>query len=45
MVLDSAMSPNQTDEQEMTYDIQGFESSIDAFIGWCVNAERLRAGQ
>ncbi|MCU1536134.1 MAG: hypothetical protein JWP82_485 [Humibacillus sp.] len=36
MVLDSAMSPNQTDEQEMTYDIQGFESSIDAFIDWCV---------
>ncbi|WP_374967998.1 alpha/beta hydrolase [Terrabacter sp. BE26] len=36
MVLDSAMSPNQTDNQEMTYDIQGFESSIDAFIGWCV---------
>ncbi len=36
MVLDSAMSPNQTDQQEMTYDIQGFESSIDAFIGWCV---------
>jgi pimeloyl-ACP methyl ester carboxylesterase len=36
MVLDSAMSPNQTDEQEMTYDIQGFESSIDAFITWCV---------
>jgi pimeloyl-ACP methyl ester carboxylesterase len=36
MVLDSAMSPNQTDEQEMTYDIQGFESSIDAFISWCV---------
>ena len=36
MVLDSAMSPNQTDEQEMSYDIQGFESSIDAFIDWCV---------
>ncbi|HET9631329.1 MAG TPA: alpha/beta hydrolase [Terrabacter sp.] len=36
MVLDSAMSPNQTDQQEMTYDIQGFESSIDAFIAWCV---------
>jgi len=36
MVLDSAMSPNQTDAQEMTYDIQGFESSIDAFIAWCV---------
>lgn len=36
MVLDSAMSPNQTDQQEMTYDIQGFESSIDAFISWCV---------
>jgi pimeloyl-ACP methyl ester carboxylesterase len=36
MVLDSAMSPNQTDAQEMTYDIQGFEASIDAFIDWCV---------
>jgi pimeloyl-ACP methyl ester carboxylesterase len=36
MVLDSAMSPNQTEEQEMAYDIQGFESSIDAFIDWCV---------
>ena len=36
MVLDSAMSPNQTEQQEMTYDIQGFESSIDAFIDWCV---------
>ena len=36
MVLDSAMSPNQTDAQEMTYDIQGFESSIDAFLNWCV---------
>ena len=35
-VLDSAISPNQTDAQEMTYDIQGFESSIDAFISWCV---------
>jgi pimeloyl-ACP methyl ester carboxylesterase len=36
MVLDSAMSPNQTDAQETTYDIQGFEASIDAFIDWCV---------
>jgi pimeloyl-ACP methyl ester carboxylesterase len=36
MVLDSAMSPNQSEQQEMTYDIQGFESSIDAFIDWCV---------
>jgi pimeloyl-ACP methyl ester carboxylesterase len=36
MVLDSAMSPNQTDQQEMAYDIQGFEASIDAFIDWCV---------
>ena len=36
MVLDSAMSPNQTEVQEMSYDIQGFESSIDAFIDWCV---------
>ena len=35
-VLDSAISPNQTDTQEMDYDIQGFESSIDAFIDWCV---------
>jgi pimeloyl-ACP methyl ester carboxylesterase len=35
-VLDSALSPNQTETQEMTYDIQGFESSIDAFIDWCV---------
>ncbi|MEO7447018.1 MAG: alpha/beta hydrolase [Humibacillus sp.] len=36
LVLDSAISPNQTDEQEMSYDIQGFESSIGAFIDWCV---------
>ncbi len=36
LVLDSAISPNQTDAQEMAYDIQGFESSIDAFIDWCV---------
>jgi pimeloyl-ACP methyl ester carboxylesterase len=36
MVLDSAVSPNQTDAEEMTYDIQGFESSIGAFIDWCV---------
>ncbi|HET7399438.1 MAG TPA: alpha/beta hydrolase [Intrasporangium sp.] len=35
MVLDSAMSPNQTDLQEMDYDIQGFESSMDAFLAWC----------
>ena len=35
-VLDSAISPNQTQTQEMTYDIQGFESSIDAFTDWCV---------
>ena len=44
MVLDSAMSPNQTDEQEMTYDIQGFESSIDAFIGWCVTRSDCALG-
>ncbi len=36
LVLDSAISPNQTQSQEMTYDIQGFESSIDAFTDWCV---------
>ncbi|MDN5768279.1 MAG: alpha/beta fold hydrolase [Humibacillus sp.] len=35
-VLDSAISPNQTQTQQMTYDIQGFESSIDAFTDWCV---------
>ena len=27
MVLDSAMSPNKTEQQEMTYDIQGFDRS------------------
>ncbi|EWT03607.1 proteinase [Intrasporangium oryzae NRRL B-24470] len=43
-VLDSAMSPNQTDEQEMTYDIQGFESSIDAFIAWCVSQPTCSLG-
>jgi pimeloyl-ACP methyl ester carboxylesterase len=36
MVLDSAMSPNQTRQQETAYDIQGFESSFDAFVDWCV---------
>ena len=36
MVLDSAMSPNQTQQQETAYDIQGFESSFDAFVDWCV---------
>ncbi len=35
MVLDSAISPNQTDLQEMAYNIQGFESSMDAFLRWC----------
>jgi pimeloyl-ACP methyl ester carboxylesterase len=34
-VLDSAMSPNQTDEEQVKYDIQGFESSVDAFLDWC----------
>jgi pimeloyl-ACP methyl ester carboxylesterase len=45
MVLDSAISPNQTDEQEMTYDIQGFESSIDAFIDWCVTRSDCALGR
>ncbi|GAB3062696.1 alpha/beta hydrolase [Intrasporangium mesophilum] len=45
MVLDSAMSPNQTDEQEMTYDIQGFESSIDAFLDWCVVRDDCALGR
>ena len=44
MVLDSALSPNQTDEQEMTYDIQGFEASIDAFIDWCVARDDCALG-
>ncbi|MEO6998765.1 MAG: alpha/beta hydrolase [Terracoccus sp.] len=35
-VLDSAISPNQTQTQKTTYDIQGFESSINAFTDWCV---------
>jgi pimeloyl-ACP methyl ester carboxylesterase len=43
-VLDSAMSPNQTEAQEMTYDIQGFESSIDAFIAWCVKRSDCALG-
>jgi pimeloyl-ACP methyl ester carboxylesterase len=45
MVLDSAMSPNQTDEQEMTYDIQGFESSMDAFLDWCVARDDCALGR
>jgi pimeloyl-ACP methyl ester carboxylesterase len=35
LVLDSAMSPNQTDDEQLEYDIQGFESSVDAFLDWC----------
>jgi pimeloyl-ACP methyl ester carboxylesterase len=45
MVLDSAMSPNQTDAQEMSYDIQGFESSMGAFLDWCVARSDCALGQ
>ncbi|HEX5967622.1 MAG TPA: alpha/beta fold hydrolase, partial [Intrasporangium sp.] len=43
-VLDSAVSPNQTDEQEVRYDVQGFESSMDAFIEWCVSRDDCALG-
>lgn len=43
-VLDSAVSPNQTDLQRLQYDAQGFESSIAAFIGWCVEQDRCALG-
>ena len=43
-VLDSAVSPNQTDEQELSYDVQGFESSMDAFIEWCVSRDDCALG-
>jgi pimeloyl-ACP methyl ester carboxylesterase len=44
-VLDSAMSPNQTDLQQTQYDIQGFESSMDAFIAWCVKRDDCALGR
>lgn len=44
LVLDSAISPNQTDTQQMGYDIRGFESSIDAFINWCVARQSCALG-
>jgi pimeloyl-ACP methyl ester carboxylesterase len=43
-VLDSAVSPNQTDEEKIGYDVQGFESSIDAFIEWCVARDDCALG-
>ncbi|MDC5696277.1 alpha/beta hydrolase [Intrasporangium calvum] len=43
-VLDSAVSPNQTDEQKLGYDIEGFEASIDAFIEWCVARDDCALG-
>ncbi len=43
-VLDSAVSPNQTDLQKLQYDVQGFESSIDAFIDWCIAQDRCALG-
>jgi pimeloyl-ACP methyl ester carboxylesterase len=43
-VLDSAVSPNQTDLQKLQYDAQGFESSIAAFIGWCVEQDSCALG-
>ena len=43
-ILDSAVSPNQTDQQELGYDVQGFESSMDAFIEWCVSRDDCALG-
>lgn len=43
-VLDSAVSPNQTDLQKLQYDAQGFESSIAAFIDWCVKQDSCALG-
>jgi pimeloyl-ACP methyl ester carboxylesterase len=44
-VLDSAMSPNQTDVQQTQYDIQGFESSMNAFVAWCVKRDDCALGR
>lgn len=43
-VLDSAVSPNQTDLQKLGYDVQGFESSIAAFVDWCVAQDDCALG-
>ena len=43
-VLDSALSPNQTELEGMTYDVQGFESSLDAFLSWCVARDDCALG-
>lgn len=44
-VLDSALSPNQTELEQTQYDIQGFEASMDAFIGWCVKRDDCALGR
>jgi pimeloyl-ACP methyl ester carboxylesterase len=43
-VLDSAVSPNQTELQQLTYDVQGFESSMAAFVDWCVAQDSCALG-
>lgn len=44
-VLDSAVSPNQTDLEGMVYDAQGFEASLDAFLTWCVARDDCALGK
>lgn len=44
-VLDSAVSPNQTELQQNEYDIQGFESAMSAFVAWCVKRDDCALGR
>ena len=43
-VLDSAISPTQTELEEAAADIQGFESSVRAFLDWCVARDECALG-
>lgn len=43
-VLDSAVSPNQTEAEKLDFDIEGFESSMQAFIEWCVGRDDCALG-
>ncbi len=43
-VLDSAVSPNQTEEEKVGFDVQGFEASMKAFIEWCVARDDCALG-
>lgn len=44
-VLDSAVSPNQTDLEAMAFDVDGFEASLDAFLSWCVARDDCALGR